>query len=254
VHYVKRNFVASEDLMDIHDANAKVARWVMEEAGMRLHGTTKEQPLPSFKSMEAAALKPLPELPFDLECVLPAKLHRDCHVQAKGVYYSAPSALIGKTLEVFLHFNIVQIFDGVSLVTTHERSRIRGARVTRQEHYPADKSLYLTRTRSWCRDRAYRIGPNCLKVVERLLADGPLDRLRAIQGIVGLADRYPYARVDAACSRAAYFGDISGRRIKAILEAGTDLEPVTKSVQMRLPGYEFARGASEFFTSEEATC
>jgi transposase len=254
VHYVKRNFIASEDLFDIQDANEKVARWVQEEAGIRCHGTTHEQPLVRFNAVEKALLRPLPELPFDLEAVVPAKLHRDCHVQVKGVYYSAPYRLIGKTLDVFLHHNSVQIFDGVLLVTTHERSRRRGTRITRPEHYPADKSLYMTRTRSWCRDRAYRIGPSCLKVVEQLLADGPLDRLRAIQGIVGLADRYSYERVDAACSRAAYYGDISCRRIKAILEAGTDQQPLAKSVQMQLTGYQFTRSASDFFTPEEATC
>ena len=162
--------------------------------------------------------------------------------------------MIGKTLDVYVHYNVVQIFDGVLLVTTHERIPKRGARVTRQEHYPPDKSLYLTRTRSWCRERAHRIGPHCLKVVDQLLADGPLDRLRAIQGIVGLSDKFPDPRVDAACARAVYYGDISCRQIKAILQAGTDLEPLANPVQMQLSEFQFARSASEFFTAEEATC
>jgi hypothetical protein len=254
VHYVKRNFVASEDLTDIQDANVKVLRWALEEAGLRCHGTTREQPLVRFNAAEKDLLKPLPELPYDLEEVVPAVLHRDCHVQVRGVYYSAPFTLIGKKLDVYLHHNVVQIFDGVLLVTTHERSRTRGARVTRQEHYPPDKSLYLTRTRSWCRERAQRIGPNCLKVVDQLLADGPLDRLRAIQGIVGLSDKFPHPRVDAACARAAHYGDTSCRQIKAILQAGTDLEPLELPVQMQLSEFQFSRSASEFFTAEEATC
>lgn len=39
VHYVKRNFIPSEDIADINDANKKVAVWVSEEAGLRIHGT-----------------------------------------------------------------------------------------------------------------------------------------------------------------------------------------------------------------------
>ena len=146
---------------------------------------------------------------------------------------------------------MVQIFDGAQLLTTHERAVRKGQRLTRTEHYPPEKSLYMTRTRSWCRERASRIGPRCKEVVDQLLAQSPLDRLRAIQGIVGLADKWPGKRVEAACGRALHFGDASCRRIKAILTAGADLQPIEKAMQLRLVDYEYARGAEEFFAPEE---
>jgi len=74
----------------------------------------------------------------------------------------------------------------------------------------------------------------------------PLDKLRSVQGIVALADKYPAARVEAACDTSLRFGDPSGRRIRTIHLAGTDLEPVEKVVQLRLVSFDFARGASEF--------
>lgn len=254
VHYVKRNFIASEEVADIADANKRVALWVGEEAGLRMHGTTRARPMERFLATERAALQPLPELPLNLEEIVRATVHRDCHVQARGIFYSAPYALIGRVLDVHLHHNIVQIFDGTKLITTHERSRVKGQRVTRTEHYPPEKALYMTRTRSWCRDRASGVGPHCREVIDRLLGDGPLDRLRAIQSIVGLADKYSSPRVDAACARALHFGDTSYRRIKGILSAGLDQEPIETAVQLRLATFEFARGASEFFAPEEMTC
>jgi transposase len=254
VHYVKRNFMASEDLTDINDANRKVGVWVSEEAGLRLHGTTREQPMARFLETERAVLKPLPVDAYDLEEVVRATLHRDCHVQAGYCYYSAPYALIGTVLEVYFFAHTVQIYKGSELVTTHARATHRGERITRHEHYPPEKSVYLTRTRSWCRDKASAIGSRCLEIVDQLLNDGPLDKLRSVQGIVALADKYPAARVEAACDRALRFGDPSGRRIRTILLAGTDLEPVEKVVQLRLVSFDFARDASDFFTVEEMKC
>lgn len=251
VHYVKRNFIASEEIVDINDANEKVARWVIEEAGLRLHGTTHAQPIERFREIEAAALAALPATPYDLELVARATLHRDCHVQVACAFYSAPYQHIGRVLDVYVHHHIVQIFDGTQLLTTHERAVRKGQRITRIEHYPPEKSLYMTRTRSWCLERAGRIGPRCKEVVEQLLAQAPLDRLRAIQGIVGLADKWPGSRVDAACGRALHFGDTSCRRIKAILTAGAEGQPIERTVQLRLVSYEYARSAEDFFTPEE---
>lgn len=254
VHYVKRNFIASETISDIHEANAKVAIWVSEEAGLRVHGTTYARPMQRFLEVERAALNALPATPYDLEQVVRATLHRDCHVQARDGFYSAPCAYIGHVLDVYVHHHIVQIFDGTSLLTTHDRATYKGQRMTRMEHYPPEKTLYMTRTRSWCEDRAGRIGPFCRELVDRLLAERPLDRLRAVQGIVGLADKWPHSRIEAACERALYFGDPSCRRVKAILAAGADLAPIEKAVQLKLMSFTFARSAAEFFTPEEMSC
>ena len=250
VHYVKRNFIASEPIVDIHDANKKVASWVTEEAGLRVHGTTQARPMERFLATERSALKPLPATPFDLEEVVRATLHRDCHVNVRGAFYSAPYRLIGTILDVYVHHQIVQIFDGTTLIATHERAQ-KGERVTRSEHYPPEKALYMTRTRTWCQDQASRIGPRCREVVDGLLGSVPLDRLRAIQGIVGLADKYASSRVEAACARALHYGDASYRRIKAILAAGADMAPLEKVVQLKLVSFTFARSADEFFTQEE---
>jgi hypothetical protein len=129
-----------------------------------------------------------------------------------------------------------------------------GQRISRDEHYPPEKAFYMTRTRNWCKERASRIGSHCAQIVDQLLAERPLDRLRAIQGIVGLADQFPSSRVDAACERALHFGDTSCRRIKAILTAGSDMTPIDKTVQLQLVSFEYARGAADFFNPEEMTC
>ncbi len=181
-------------------------------------------------------------------------MHRDCHVQVDGSYYSVPFRYIGRTLEVHVYERTVQVYSGVELLVTHERALRKGQRVTRTEHYPEDKSIYLTRTREYCEERAGRVGPKCGEVVGILLSARPLDNLRAVQGVIGLAGKYGDERLEAACARALHYGDPRYRRIRDILQAGLDLELVRERREPELKLYEYARSAEEFFGVEVISC
>src|SRR5579862_6721668 len=253
VGYVKGSFWQSErEGLDICEYNRRVLTWITEEAGLRTHGTTRVAPMGRFHSQERSTLTPLPDTPYDLEMIVRATVSRDCHVQVRGRYYSAPFQYVGSKLDVYVYHGVVQLFDGVNLIVTHERGREKGDRITRLEHYPADKSVYLIRTRSWCLEHASSVGPKCREVVQQLLENRPLDKLRAAQGIMSLTDKFGVPRVEAACARALHFGDPSYRRVKSILAAGTDQQPIDKTVQLHLVDYTFARGAHEFFGKEQA--
>jgi transposase len=252
VHYVQRNCVAGQEFLDIDDANREARRWVLEDAGLRTHGTTREQPLQCFYDSEQAALQPLPSEPFELLEVRQAKVHQDCHIEINAAYYSIPFKYVGKKLEVYIFERVLQIYDGIELVVTHERATRKGQRITRIEHYPPEKSIYLTRPREYCRQRAYSVGPKCGEVVSFLLESRPLDNLRSVQGIIGLAEKYGNKRMEAACARALHYGDPKYRRIKDILKSGLDMQPkdeMQKALDLKL--FEFARSANEFFEEAE---
>jgi hypothetical protein len=59
-------------------------------------------------------------------------------------------------------------------------------------------------------------------VIDELLADNALFRLRAAQGEIGLGDKHDPGRLEAACAKATAAGDPSYRTIKGILAAGTE--------------------------------
>jgi hypothetical protein len=85
-------------------------------------------------------------------------------------------------------------------------------------------------------------------VIETLLNERPLDRLRAAQAILHLAETVGRPRLEAACARAAYYGDIRYRRIKDILNAALDREPLPDAVPApSQPAFAFARSGAEFF-------
>jgi len=146
---------------------------------------------------------------------------------------------------------VVQLFRGVDLITTHERAHVQGTWRTRLEHYPQEKAAYLERTPQRCRELARAIGPATAQVTETLLAERPLDRLRSVQAILRLQETVGTQRLEAACVRAVHFGDVRYRRIKDILNAALDREPLPEMVDAS-PGqtFAFARPGTEFFVSQ----
>jgi hypothetical protein len=143
---------------------------------------------------------------------------------------------------------VVELYQGQKLVATHVRCQKPGQWQTRLEHYPEHKSAFLQRTPDFCRQIAMRLGPAASQVVERLLADRPLDRLRTVQAILRLEETVGAHRLEAACARALCFEDLRYRRIKDILNAALDREPLPNPTpaQPATP-HTFVRPTTDFF-------
>jgi transposase len=251
IHFVKRSFLAGQEFADIRVANQRLAEWVRERAGTREHGTTRQAPLALFER-ERPCLQPLPEVAFELTEIRLAKLHRDCHVAIDGSYYSAPYRYVGQRLEVYIFERIVQLFTGLELLATHVRATAPGIWRTNPAHYPPEKAAYLEKTPLFCRDVARRIGPATFEVVDTLLAERPLDRLRSVQAILRLTETVGKSRLEAACQRALHFGDARYRRIKDILNAALDQQPMAEpSVRSLQAAFTFARTPEELFGQDQ---
>jgi transposase len=255
VQYVQRNFLAGQEFVDLNTANQRLGVWVREVAGTRTHGTTRQAPLRLFADYEQALLSSLPETPFTLHQIKPVKVHPDCHVVLDGSYYSAPYRYVGQTLDAYVSDQLVELYCGVELVATHVRCTQPGQWQTRLEDYPPEKAAYLIQTPAYCRRLAAQIGPSTVKVVDTLLAERPLDRLRAVQAILRLQESVGIERLEAACARALYFGDVRYRRIKQILNAALDREPLPDAAALPAPvnsprPFTFARPSDDFFPPE----
>jgi transposase len=224
VHYLERSFLAGCEVAHLTDNNVKVLAWVEQIAGLRIHGTTRWQPLVQFQQVERAALLPLPPTPFELATWKQAKLHRDCHIQFDQAYYSAPFRYVGQTLWVRGDARTVRLYADYTLVATHPRATTPGQRVTNLDHLPAEKADALTLTPARCRDEATQIGPDTLQVVNRLLDEQPLDRLRSVRKLLRLAHTYTPTRLEQACTRALRFETVSYVSVKQILQTGLDAE------------------------------
>ena len=149
------------------------------------------------------------------------------HASVARTLYSVPWRHIGDRLDVRSTESMVQLFHHGQLVKTHPR-KDRGKQ-TDLGDYPPEKIAFHMRTPTWCRRQAAGIGPAAVVVIDELLADNALFRLRAAQGVIGLADKHNPARLEAACAKATAAGDPSYRTIKGILAAGTETAPAAWS-------------------------
>ena len=247
VKYLKGNFLALREFRDLADLNAQAKAWVMHEAGVRCHGTTRRSPLDLF-TLEQSLLQALPSIAPDLGSWHRVSVHRDCHVQFERVLYSAPFTLVGKTLWLRATDGAVALFEDYRHVTTHARGLKPGQRVSVREHLPPQAQAFFGRDRAWCSAQAERIGVNCKALIEQLLSDHILERLRAAQGVLALLKPYGQDRLEAACARALAHDSPYYRTVKTILSTGADLRadtpPSTPSGYGRT---RFTRASAELF-------
>lgn len=226
VPYVRNSFLAGRVFRDVADANAQLLDWLLTKAGLRIHGTTKRQPLVVFDAVEKDALLPLPDKPFGIVKWKEAMLHRDCHIIVGGSFYSAPHQLRGQVLLVRIGDGMIRIFHDHQIVATHIRATRPGTRRTIMGHYPPEKAAWLEQSPQWCLKRAAAVGPATHRLIEQVFSrQHPLDGLRRAQGILGFARRYSAARLEAAASRALVFGAFTYQAVKRILERGLDRHP-----------------------------
>jgi transposase len=252
VHYVCRNFLAgraADEPLDVR--NRALRTWCLETAGLRTHGTTKQQPVLCFQATEWAALRPLPRVAYDLASWKQVQVYRDCYVSFERAYYSVPFRLVGQAVWVRGGARTVAIYDQQhQLVTTHQRASAPGDRLTQLDHLPAEKVPGLLVSREDCRRRAAAIGPAATDLVGQLLDHRPEDRLRSADRVLRLVERAGPARLERACARAAAYGAPDYLTVRRILSEGLEQAALPAGEATQPPrAYTFVRGAAEFVTA-----
>ena len=232
------------------EANRQLRSWLLTEAGLRVHGTTRELPLRRFETIERAALLPLPMAAYDpaewKQCVL----HRDSHVTFERSYYSAPARYVGQPLWVRAGLREIRLFaSDFTLIATHPRAAQPGQRFTQPDHLPAHLAEALQLTRTTCPAYAAAIGPATHQVVVELLASKPLDRFRTAVRILHLAERFTPARLEAACALGLAHGDVQLGTLKRMLETGLEAAIPIALPTLPTEPLVFARSPEELATA-----
>lgn len=247
VPYVRKRFFAGrERQLEVPEANRELKTWLLEVAGPRVHGTTKQKPLEVFQGVERAQLGVLPATPFEVTVWKEATVHADCHVSVLGSYYSVPHGLRGTRVLVRLTTSMASIFAAHALVAAHVRAVRPGTRRTVLAHYPPEKAVWLEATPGWCLAEAGRVGPGTRALVEELFTRGaPLDHLRRVQGILGLQRRCGRVRLEAACARAVRYGVWTYAAVKRMLDHGLEGAGAAETPVEGSATYRFARPMDE---------
>lgn len=252
VKYIKNKFVPLREHRHIVSSNQALKCWLLEEAGQRTHGSTREKPLTLFE-LESPILRALPNKPPELAVWQKVKLHGDCHVQYLKCRYSAPYRLARQALWLRATETTVRLFHNHILVALHPRLFKPGTKSTRDEHLPPNALAYQMRDAQWCLKQATDIGEHCLQVTQILLSDSVVDYLRAAQNIIGLRKKFGDGRLDLACKRAMVFQSLHYKTIKSILDTGVENAPlpceqeVDALAETYTGGGRFCRDTSNLF-------
>lgn len=249
--YIRDSFWRGRQFTSLKHMQDEAVRWCMQVAGRRscrpLEGAA---PLAVFAAVEAEALRPLPQAPFVLAEWSRGKVGPDIHVKVGQCLYSVPWKHIGKTVDARATATMVQFFSGGELIKTHVR-KPRGKQ-TDLADYPPEKVAFHMRTPAWCRKKATEIGPACVELIAGLLAENALYRLRAAQGVLGLADKHQPGRLEAACAKAIAVGDPTYRTVKGILVAGTETDQIPPQTG-DAGAAAFLHGPEALFADEQAS-
>ncbi len=229
VKYIKGSFLPLREFRNLDDANRQLQEWVMTQAGNRVHGTTKEVPLTRFVEVEKGLLTRLPDVPPEVATWTKVKVHGDTHVQFQYNYYSVPFRLVGQSLWLKSTDTMVTIYREHEAVASHTRLMRKGERKTVPDHMPPEAQAWLLQDTQWCLSEAERIGPACQALVHGLFRDAVLLRLRAVQGVLRLKQKYGAARLESACSRANNYGTPGFKAVKTILEKGLDQKALVEA-------------------------
>lgn len=223
--YVRDSFWRGRDFCSLEQMQDEAIRWSREVANARAcRPLAGASPQTVFDAIEAQTLRPLPAQGFVLASWARCKVGPDIHARVDKTLYSIPWRHIGATLDARSTETMVQFFAAGELVKTHPRKL--GGKQTDYGDYPPEKIAFHMRTPVWCRKKAAQIGPNTVAVIADLLAENAIYRLRAAQGVLGLADKHNPGRLEAACAKAHAVGDPSYRTVKGILAAGAEDLPV----------------------------
>lgn len=245
VQYVRGNFFAGEEFVDLADAQVRAQKWCRDTAGQRIHPTIAARPGEVFTDHEASALLAVPD-PYDVPIFTRVKVHRDFHLEVGKALYSAPRAYLGEHLDVRADSALVKLFSRGQLVKIHPRQR-PGGRITDPDDLPEHTAGYALRDLDRLVAAAATHGPEVGIYAQRLLDDPlPWTRMRQVYRLLGLARRYGDTPVNTACTRALGLDVIDVTKIASMLEQATENTPPPPPRPVAIGPARFARDPAEF--------
>jgi hypothetical protein len=187
-------------------------------ANQRIHGTTRQKPIDVFLQEEAAALKPLPAVAYEIEEFHEGIVRKDCHVRFRDKYYSVAEDYRNHKVAVIGDSRQVSIYHKGKLIEVHDRITLSNiSKSTKECHKsPWQRSILEG---SFYRKRAAKLGPYVEEIIVKLLLQGNgfIDT-RKVWGILSLDKKYSAEDINEACRKALSVDAISYRSILTFLQ------------------------------------
>ncbi|MFN7903877.1 MAG: IS21 family transposase [Pseudobdellovibrionaceae bacterium] len=213
-------------------------------ANSRKHGSHGEKPVQVFEEQEKQSLKPLPEVPYEIETITIATIRQDGYVRFLNKYYRVDQRLKGQDATVIGNNEKLAIYCGGRLLEVYDVIKDKFQRQTCKEHYKQAWEKDLQNHAHYIK-LAESIGGNVARIVQIILArgEGFIDT-RVIWGVLTLNKKYLAKDIDTACSSAIEIGSISLKTIHMFLKLAPTVK--TTNEKFNTTGGKFTRPMSEY--------
>ena len=216
VGFVKKNFLAGNELTDFAQINPAARQWLDNVANVRIHGSTRRRPVDLLQT-ERPSLKPLPTEPYDVGVIRPARANSQFRVTVDTNTYSVPAEYAGAALTLKLYPDHLCLYHQDKLIARHVRCYDRHLDFENPDH---PRALLAQRRRA--RDQ---------RLLLRLLALTPkadafyqglherrLNALHHVRKIVALSEIYGPEATRRAIEDALEFQAFSCEYVANLLE------------------------------------
>jgi transposase len=200
-----------------------------------------------FEEVERNALQPMATFRYELKnkrVATVSKTNYVCLSEDKH-YYSVPYRYIGKKVTILYSQSQVDIYYRYEHIATHKRSRRPYGFTTVIDHLASKHKFQSDWNPERFMERARVIGEETEKYIIEILNRRPYPEqaYKTCQGILNYAAKVGVVRLNAACSRAAFYGDYSYKTIVTILEKRLDQVPLEpESLKTWMPIHTNIRG------------
>jgi hypothetical protein len=214
--YVECNFLAGRVFLDLQDLNTQARLWCIEVSNKKSKRSLGMSPEQAY-ILEKPYLRPLPPYIPPVYESLNRIVDTEGYVSLETNRYSTPDKLIGKTVEVQKHLELVKVYAGQKLVAEHERLvGKRDVRVTTPGHHAP---LLRARRTEPCVEEGQLTGES--KVLDQYVAllkkrstgRGVLKMRRLLE----LKHTYPAEPFQAAVTRALEYGQFDLARLESLI-------------------------------------
>lgn len=217
VKYAQGNAVAGRTFTSLGEQNRFLDEWERTVADTRIHGTTRQQVGQFFATVEQPALRPLPASLFPVFAEARRTVHRDGYVEFRRAYYSVPPEYVGRTVWVRHETRLVRLYNlRREQIALHAEAEA-GKFTTDPAHLHSRKRHIIERGAEHLLDRCRLLGPHTGTWAEQMNAQRGPQGLRAMLGLLHLAEKHPVAELERAAQTATQHQAWRLRDLKRLL-------------------------------------
>jgi len=238
-------------LSELNEAIAEQV-FLFNQRRMQTKGYTREE---QFNAAEKPTLKPLPDLPFEIQYTKKYTVALNNHfcLTPDKHYYSVPHTHIGQKVVVIYTRSAVRVYYKGTLLCMHLRDTAMGKYTTDEDHLCSHHRAYNQRSPGYYKQKALKISPTIHRLFELIFDQPdkyPEQLYKTCDGLLNLARVYKNSDVfDKACTISIKQRIYNYGFIKRILDNNmTDAIP-SSTVDRPLPKHNNIRGKDYFQTT-----